>query len=247
MQVHDDEALRILDIIGRAFVRLEQNVPPPERVPYLDDYVYRYQEKTIEQAIVLKLARRASTLRAAFILHKNSHLQEQAALQRMMDEQDDDIMFLVLAITRSDFSDLHLRFLSDFFEEEFDKPGDPIGSTQKRASIPRKKIHAYLARSFAILGDPSRATTLSKTIQKTYSGFVHSAAVHVFEMYGGMPPNFHIFGIRDPEQMALYGNDLGNYFYRALCSFAVAAKAFGDAELHDALKAEIDALDGKSD
>lgn len=53
MQVHDDEALRILDIIGRAFVRLEQNVPPPERVPYLDDYVYRYQEKTIEQAIVL--------------------------------------------------------------------------------------------------------------------------------------------------------------------------------------------------
>ena len=42
--------------------------------------------------------------------------------------------------------DLHQRYLSAFYKEEFDKP-DAVSSTQKRPMIPRRKIRAYVRKS----------------------------------------------------------------------------------------------------
>jgi len=41
-----------------AFKKLAAQVPPPQKVPHGDSFVFRYVEKTIQQAIVQKLARR---------------------------------------------------------------------------------------------------------------------------------------------------------------------------------------------
>jgi hypothetical protein len=86
-----------------------------------------------------------SNLSAAQLLLRNGYAQEQGALQRMIEEGDEDITFLTLAIMSNDITDLHKRYLAAFWEEEFDQP-TAIKSAQRRPSIPRKNINAWIAR-----------------------------------------------------------------------------------------------------
>ena len=48
----------ILAVLDGAFRRLEAKVPAPQKVPWQDGFTYRHTERTIQQAIVQKLARR---------------------------------------------------------------------------------------------------------------------------------------------------------------------------------------------
>ena len=82
----DDHYRQYLIDMGAWFQRIECRVPPPQKVPYLDHFVFRYFEKTLEQAVILKLARVVTGLHSARILLNNGFLQEQAALHRMLDE-----------------------------------------------------------------------------------------------------------------------------------------------------------------
>jgi len=51
------------------------------------------------------------------------------------------------------------------------------------------------------------------------------------ELYYGDPTSFHLEGGIDSPSYTDHTNDLLNYFYRAILSFAFAAKAFGEIEL----------------
>jgi hypothetical protein len=223
--------LQALQNMERTLNGLVKGLPPPQRVPILDSFVYRYVERTIQQAIVQKLARIISGLYAARILLEAGFLQEQAALQRMLDEFQEDVTFLSLGVIFDDVTDLHRRYLDAFFEEEFDKPDDAVGSTQRRAMVPRDKLRAYIAR---IEGDGlnhSRGVALGRTLSKAYSGYVHGASPQIMEMYGGDPPYFHVAGMRSTPRFGDHQDDLWNYFYRGICAFAFAAKAFRDDSL----------------
>ena len=210
---------------------LVKRLPPPKRVPFMDSFVFRHTEKTIHQAIVQKLARIVSGLHATRTLLEEGFLQEQGALQRMLDEFQEDVTFLSYAAISDDLTDLHRRYLDAFFEEEFDIPDDPVASTQKRPMVPRKKIRAYIAQIEGRGLDPSRGVALGNTISKAYSGYIHGASPHIMEMYGGNPPHFHVTGMRHTPRFIEHQDDLWNYFYRGICAFGFAAKAFGDKEL----------------
>ena len=140
-------------------------------------------EKSIHQAIVQKLARLVSTLYATRLLLNHGFVQEVGALKRVLDEIQDDILFLWSGI--DDQSPLHREFLDAFFEEEFDAD-TALESTQKRKMIPRSKIRAHNARVIAnIRGapfDPSRTTEVLRTINKAYSGYVHAASPQIMEV-----------------------------------------------------------------
>lgn len=109
-----DEALRNMDAMLASF---ETRVPRPQRVAYKNSFVFRYTERTIEQAIVQKLARLVSGLHAARLLLNGGFFQEQAALQRMLDEFREDVMFLSYAAVQHDITDLHREYLAAFYEE----------------------------------------------------------------------------------------------------------------------------------
>ena len=94
-----DAALRNMVAMLASF---ETRVPPPQRVPYKDSFVFRYTERTLEQAIVQKLARLVSGLHATRLLLNHGFFQEQAALQRMLDEFRENAMFLSYAAVRND-------------------------------------------------------------------------------------------------------------------------------------------------
>lgn len=228
--------LQTLRSMAATLEELAKRIAPPQRLPVLDSFVFRYTEKSIHQAMVQKLARIVSGLHAARILLEAGFLQEQGALQRMLDEFQEDVTFLAYAVFNNDLTDLHRRYLEAFYEEEFDKPEDPVGSTQKRPMVPRDKIRAYIARIEGSGLDPSRGVAVTQTISKAYSGFVHGASPQIMEMYGGDPPRFHVSGMRGTSRFSEHQHDLWNYFYRGICSFGFAAKAFGDDALFSSIQ-----------
>lgn len=236
----DDLYLQTLRNMESTLSVLEKRVPEPQCVPMGDSFAFRYVEKSIYQAIVQKLARVVSTLHSARILLECGFIQEQAALQRMLDEFFEDIKFLTYAVISNEATELHLAYLKNFYEEELDKPEDPIGSKQKRPMPSRQKICAYLAKIKGGGLDPSTAVAVTRTISKAYSGYVHGASPQIMEMYGGNPPRFYVSGMAGTPLFADHRDDLWNYFYRGICVFAIAAKAFGDNALFSSIQGYCD-------
>lgn len=76
----------ILQVLERAFRLLEGRVPPPNQQTWREGFVFRYDERSIHQAIVQKLARAISGLHAIQALLENGLFQEQGVIQRTLDE-----------------------------------------------------------------------------------------------------------------------------------------------------------------
>ena len=205
-------------------------VPPPQRTPYKDSFVYRYVEKSVHQALVQKLARLISGLYAAHLLWSTGFVQEQASLQRILDEIAEDISFLAFSVIYGDLTDSHMAYLDAFFQEEFD-PNLAVVSSKERATIPRKKIRAYLDRVASGPKGSSKNLDAARTVSKTFSGYVHAASPQIMDMYGGEPPRFHVRGMSGTERHLEHSADLWNYFYRGILAFGFAAKAFGDEKM----------------
>jgi len=205
-------------------------VPPPQPVVHGPGYVYRYQERNIHQALVQKLARVVSGLHAARLLLAHGFLQELGAMNRMLDEFNEDISFLAYSVVFHDTTDLHREYLEAFFEEEFDNPQSAIHSTQKRPMVRRQKIRAYLSGKKIGL-DPSRGAEVMRTVDKIFSGFVHGASPHIMDMYNGDPPQFCLQGMLGTIHVDAHRENLWGYFYRSIGSFVITAKAFGDDSL----------------
>lgn len=219
--------------------KFEKLVPPPKIVSLPFGEVYRYVEKSPQQALVLKSARVVTGLHALRLLLEHGLFQEQGSIQRILDELNEDIAFISYGIINDDLTELHQRFLDAFFEEEFDQ-ATAMESTQRRPMIPRTKIQAALAQFESRAIDPSRGKKLSRTIQKTYSGYVHAAAAHIMDLYGGEPPHFHVNGMLGTEREDDHRYDSWNNFYRGILSFSLIYAAFGDMESFERIRAYAD-------
>ncbi|HEY0915664.1 MAG TPA: hypothetical protein VGE22_12405 [Solimonas sp.] len=229
--------LEAVTVMENAFGRLQEQVPPPQRVPFRDGFVFRFREQTIHQALILKLARVITGLRAVDVLLQAGLLQEQGAICRMLDEIDEDIMFLVAAVTNDRVTELHQRYLAGFWAELFADPAHHAGQVKKPDAPRRKKIHAYVSR---VLNEGAPPAQALEDLSRTYSGYVHAASACVMDMYGGDPPHFHLRGMGDTPLMEDHVYDVWNYVYRGLESFIAASKAFGDEPLVNVLYEYLD-------
>jgi hypothetical protein len=217
------DTLRFLD---SAFRDLESAVPPPQWVRAGADMHWRYQERLIQQAMVQKLARVVSGLRAVDVLHDAGLYQEQCSMHRILDDITDDITFLAFGAVNG-LDPLHDLYLEEFWKEEFDQRA-PLSPPAKRGMIKRDKIRAYLNRVMAV-EDSHTANLVSRIIQKTYSGYLHAASPQVMDMCGGMPPSFHLSGMKGTPLAPGRQQDAWNYFYRGLLAALATAKALGHA------------------
>lgn len=220
--VHMDRTLTLLLRLVPQPVQREINIEGKESV------AYRFKEQSIQQAIIQKLVRTISGLRATRILAEHGFVQEQASLHRTLDEFNEDVMFLSLAIIHDDITELHGRYLAAFYEAEFDAE-TAMASTQKRPMIPRRKIRHYLDNKILddkLGGGPEAA----RTVSKFYSGYVHGASDQIMDIYFGNPPRFHTNGILGTNRHKEYRDEFWNYMYRGILSFGLALKAFGREE-----------------
>lgn len=220
-----------INLMAKSFSILEKMIEPPGLVTIDGLYTYRYKNKTIYVAILLKLARTITGLKAIFHLNDLGLLQEQAAMQRISDELTEDISFLTQAVIFNDKTDLHANFLEAFFEEEFEEGKTAMESAQKRPMTPRKKIQAYINKDRSTGKVQSSEKEANRTVSKGYSGYVHAAAPQVMELYFGNPPKFHLNGSISSPLYQDHVDDMLNYFYRGIIAAALSAKAFGNEHL----------------
>jgi hypothetical protein len=234
--------------LDNAFKRLESMLPLPQKFPHGDSFVFRYKEQTIHQAIIQKLARLVSGLRASQLLCEHGLLQEQGVVQRTLEEFYQDVWFLVFAIINKEVTPLHQTYIDAFYKEEFDPAS--LESLLDRPMVPRKKIRAYLARMKEMATDPSTSVKLDHCIHSAYSGYVHGASSHIMDMIAGDPPRFQLHGATGTLTHEIHRYDLYNVFFRAIIAFSIAAKAFGDDELCKSLNAylvDFDKLSGRNE
>lgn len=240
----DDAQRYILGAMEMAFRKLEASVPRPVKVLTGESFVFRYKEQSIEQAIVQKLARVISGLRAADVLHAYGFFQEQGAVYRTLDEINEDVMFLAMGITHGPPTPTHERYLKAFYQDQVPEgwtPGMPVKGPD---TPPRREVRKVIKR----LGFPQG--NFMEQVGKTYSGYVHAASQNVMDMYGGTPPRFHLSGMRGTPLEADHAEDSWNYVFRGFLVFMTAAKAFGDMALVHQLQpvlADLDNLMGLAD
>jgi hypothetical protein len=222
------QLLRDMEIALESFI---SKVPPAQRVPFARSFVFRYVEQTAEQAIVQKLARIITGLRAALLLVRSGLVQEQSVIERVLDELFEDVLFLVLGIAEGELGLKHKRFLENFYQEEFNIPENPLNSDQKRPMIKRKEIQAYNAAAGTV-GNPSLNQQVARTVSKAFSGFVHAASPQIMEMYSDSPPQFYVYGMLGTPRMEAANREIWNYFYRGITAFMiVASRVLIDGEL----------------
>lgn len=221
----------MLDLMDRTFQDYENLMPSkPELVKLSFGYVYRFKEKNIYQAVIQKLARVQSLVRAAMLLLEHGYVQEQTILHRAIDETNEDIVFLAYAISNDDVTELHERFLAAFWEEEIDESGTMLDSKQNRPMIPRKKIRHYIAKIEGLKFDSETHKEVYRTISNAYSGFVHGASPQIMDMYGGNPPHFHTKGMLGTPRIGEHAKDLWNYVYRSFISHIAVGIVLGAEE-----------------
>ena len=130
---------KVLDAMDEGLLIFMEKVPAPRKEAFKDHFVYCYTEESIHQAIVLKLVRMISGLRATQLLAEHGFVQEQASLQRMLDEIIESVEFLSYAVIDDDITGLHKKYLNAFYEKM------DAESPRNRPMIPRQKLRQYIA------------------------------------------------------------------------------------------------------
>lgn len=217
-------------VMSAAFRRFEAAVPPPKTDARGDSFVFRYENKGIHEALIQKLARYISGLNATAVLLRAGYVQEIGVLFRTLDEIQEDIFFLAVAVTNGARTERHEQYLKGFYAEAvFSRPEGSM-DIKKPSLVPRKKIRAHTLKALGV-GANSAAPSAGESISTAYSGYVHAASENVMDMYGGSPPHFHLTGMSaTPRVLEMY-EDTDNYVYRGLMATIAVARAFGDASV----------------
>jgi hypothetical protein len=219
--------------LEECFHQLESEVPSPDIIEVGGHKALRYTDRSIEAAIIQKLARYVSGLNSSLLLLGYGYTQELGAIFRMLDEFNEDILFLCLPSMGSEKTKLHNQYLEYFYQEEFDNPNNPILSTQKRPTIPRKNIRSIIANSGLHGLNPHDSQELSRTLSQTYSGYVHGSSIHITEMIGGKHLKYALSGMAATNRQAEFTYNYWDYAYRGIISTMFVATALGTKDVYD--------------
>src|SRR5258708_11889661 len=104
---------RLLEEMETALHELADRVPHPQLIPLsAKRSAFRYVEKTAQQAIVQKLARIITGLRAAHLLLRHGLVQEEGVIHRVLGDLLEDVLFLAYGIIKNDLNGtLHKSYL----------------------------------------------------------------------------------------------------------------------------------------
>ncbi|MDC9826025.1 hypothetical protein PRN20_19995 [Devosia sp. ZB163] len=224
------------------FPILEATVPAPRATTLRRQRTFRYLERSLQQAIVVKLARLVTGVQATWHLLVGGFSQEAGAIQRILDQLDSDISFLSGPLIGGKREPIHDRYLKEFFQEEFDG-ADPVVSRLARDRVPRAKIRAYNVRTFSDPDDNTqRILDVLAFVEGAYSGFIHSAGAHAMDTFDATSGRFLIQGMHGTPFLDDSFVDFRNYLHRSLVAMATAAIALRQRKLFEHLKERSDRI-----
>jgi hypothetical protein len=215
----------------------------PEVVDRNGHEVVRFVTASPCDAALLKFARVVSLNRAMLLLLDNGFIQEQAIIQRSIEETNEDIMYICVNITESGKSDKFHQHLDEFWKEDYEDPNSPM-ETRIPRGFSRKGITAFLNRVFG-LPNPSLADEAHRVIFSMYSGFIHGASPHIMELYDFDKKSFLTNGLLGTNRHLDYVIDANNSIYRSLLSAAILSKALGSKELLKVAMTFVEGFEGE--
>ncbi|MEO5773244.1 MAG: hypothetical protein ABIQ32_03885 [Sphingomicrobium sp.] len=233
---HFDEELAAA---SHAFRIFEEVLPSPTPTKTPQGWLLRYADPMIEQAMLMKLARLISITSAIRHLVAAGQFHEQGILQRVADETNDDIVFLAFG-KQNGLIAIHRQYLKRFWREEFDGGATP-STYQPRSMVRRSEIHAYLSKQ-SPAGQVRSAKGVDRMIYGVYSGFVHGASTHIFDLIDPETHRYRLSGAEGNEDTDDYRMDSLNYPVRTLMCAVVVARTLGEGELADGLVKRVDAF-----
>jgi hypothetical protein len=211
--------------IESAFRAIEYCAPKPKPVEWGKSVKFRFAEESVHAAIFLKLARLSSLLNSLLYLVNEGRIQEQCIIQRAIEETEEDLNFLSLAVCGDGLTERHNTYLTEFWKEDYSDPSDPVGSRLPRAHS-RRGIRSFINRA---QGQPTPhiADEIGRSIYEMYSGFLHGAAPHILDLFNPENGTFHLDGMGRTLIHIDYIHDAQNSYYRGMLATAMAVKAFG--------------------
>ena len=215
--------------VEAVFRTIENSTPRPETVAWGESVKFRYSDQTVFAALLIKLARLCSLLNSLIRVVAEGRIQEQCIIQRVIEETEEDINFLSLAVCGEGLTDRHEAFLTEFWKEDYSDPKDPVGTRVPRA-YSRRGIRSYINR---VQGQetPHIADNIGRAIYEMYSGFLHGSAPHIMELFDPVSGRFQLDGMGMTPIHIDYIHDAQNSYYRGMLSAAMIVKAFGLADV----------------
>ena len=229
--------LHAANAVERVFRAVEHLSPKPEMMSWGDSIKFRFVIKNEYSALFLKLARLSSLLNTLLFIVRQGRVQEQGIIQRVIEETEEDINFLALAICGNGLTEKHNDFLTEFWKEDYADPNDPIGTRIPRAYT-RRGIRPFINRAQE-QENPHLADDAGRTIYEMYSGFLHGAAPHILELFDPESGRFEVDGMGMTSIHIDYIHDAGNSYYRGMLAAGMTVKAFGLAEILPSLLEDI--------
>lgn len=144
-------------------------------------------------------------------------------IQRTLDDFEEEILFVTLAVANDDVTDHHKKYLEYHWMDEREETGT------NRGQVPRKHIRAYVAKHSG--DDPSTMIAAGRKVYKGYSGFVHGNGESILDMCMTDPPRYLLAGMLESPLYSDHQHDLWNYMYRGLVASTYIARLFGDEAL----------------
>lgn len=220
--------------LGSLYHEMADLIDAPVFVKMGNSGVWRHETQTESLTCYLKAIKTISTLNACMVLLKTGHVQEIGALCRMIDDYCNEIFFLLMPQDGDDFSREQKQFLNDFYQKEFDKPDNPLGSTQKRKNVPVKKIHSTFGKIAKSETNPSDTQELLRTTHQALSGYIHGAYPHIMELFGGKRP--HLNGMLGTPRIDEWRGQLIGYIYRTIMATVFVSRKLGLEEMEKKLR-----------
>ena len=232
-----EEAERVRSIMGAALTKVEEflgivcsgYVNKPQIVDHTGHEAVRFVTKDPCDAVLMKFARVVSLCRAMLVLMDIGHIQEQAIIQRSIEETNEDILFFAINLGQSEKSPKFEINLTEFWKEDYEDPSQPTKTAISRG-FSRKGIASFMHRVFGQT-NPSLADEVHQAIYSMYSGFSHGAAPQIMELYDFENERFLTRGLLGTNRHLDYVMDGVNSVYRTILSARAVSKALGSAQL----------------
>lgn len=217
-RLHDLQG-RVLQELGELLQELETRVPLPHAAPGGERF--EYQERSVQQLIVVLLARLLAALHAQRLLVGAGLVPDATCAARTVQDVAAKVAFACLPLCRDEPAALHEPFHRAFWGET---PAPP------HAGLARE-IRAHLAAALHRV-DPGTAELVSIIGEDVVVLPAADDARGIMRCCGTPGPRLHVAGLVGfPDWHAAHAT-LKQQVRQGICCFALAAIAFGHPGMH---------------
>ena len=177
---------KILTFMDEVIHTKLESLPRPKQEIRGQFTIYRFKQKDVKTALFLKMVQATSNLRTGKLLIEHGFLYESEAIQRLLYEIIEDILFLMTAEWNNNLTKTHQKYLEAFYMENINTNGELVQS--RPYYVPRHEIRSVLQKipeisKGKIKKIPPLLTDWLKAIHKIRSGYVHGNASSIMSYY----------------------------------------------------------------